>query len=675
MKTFTLPMKLICLGIILQICITAETYAYSNSPQRPLGVLDGSAIVKVGTPEFEITKLNPNGIGAKGGLKVGDRMIAAGGKKFEEYDNNIMSGGKGGPQGLGNALDEALGTGTLKVTVMRGGTELKLKIAVPRWGSLSDQWPMDDSERVQVFREAVCEHINKIASAGRRTGYGGASDDFSRAAQGLALLASGNPSYKKTIKNIADRFAASSDSGSNWRCFQVGVFMAEYYLSTKDDSVLEWMQRTVELLESRMNEKGYIGHGGAYPAAMYGHKAGFNPVQSGSLWFMALAQRCGIKIDETLWDANATSLERSSGGNGAVGYSMWARGGGDAHDRSSKTLLGLTIAQKKKKVRNNIGMYLENSPGSMRESHAVSAPGVMDTFLAAYMHDQNLYHKLLNQWKWFFTLAEGPDHIGLYIGGKRNNGGDTYLKQDFIFNAMLGVVLSAPKQALYVYGGMPNIPGVSPGALSPELLSIVKSYRTQKPVRTLSRIRSIVTSHPRGDNAKAAVLIGRFIFNEQVNPYWKEVLEVNATGDLYETKKQYSQFVIDCGYPPPIKKEMHFMESILESPRGRKIIKRGEIYHQLIADWVARPYSRPFFTRKFEYLAKDTSDVYGKKAANATAMLEEQERKKKEQESMSEEELSASRNEGLNSEEELSTTKNTEDEAKDNPDDSRKAAM
>ena len=638
-------------ALSIQISHVSPVYAQEDKAaglrRYPLGVLDGYAVVEIGKPDFVVKKLNPGGAGAKGGLHVGDHIIAADGKKFEEYDNDILSGGKGGPRGLGFALNDALGSGSLKLTVMRGGSEHKLRISVPKWGALSDEWPMDDNERVQVFREAVCNYINEILSAGKTTGYGGGADDFSKAAQGLALLASGNPSYRKTLKNLADRFANGSDSGSNWRCFYVGVFMSEYYLVTKDDSVLEWIQRTVDLLQSRMNENGYIGHGGAFPAAMYGHNAGFNPVQSGCLWFMALAERCGTKIDKKLWDANADSLERSSGADGAVGYSNWAHGGSDAHDRSAKTLIGLCVAQKRKKFRNNIAMYLDNHPGSLRESHAVSVPGVMDTFLALYMHDQNSYHKLLNDWKWYFTLAEGPDHIGLYIGGKRNNGGDTYLKREYIFNSMLGIVLSAPKQVLYEYGGIPNIPGISPGTLSSDLLSIVKSYRKQKPRRTLTRLRGIVNAHPKSKTARDAVLIGRYIFNEQVKPYWKEILDIYANGQFYEAKQQYDQFVIDCGYPPPIKKEMQFMEATFRTPHGRKVISRGKIYNELLVRWSEMPSSRPFCARKFELMAKDTSDIYGRKSKKAVAMLEEQARKQKEQQSMSEEELNASRKLGI----------------------------
>jgi len=637
----------VCLALLLPERSSGWDMKKNGFRDYPMGVLDGTARVEIGKPDFVVTTLNRAGIGAAGGLKVGDHIIAAGGVRFPEYDNDMLSGGKGGPKGLGDALNEALEYGKLELTVLRGGQEVKLSISVPRWGRLSDKWPLDDSRRVQDFRKAVCKYINEelVEKIGESRSTPAAN--FVSSAMGLALLASGEPKYKSTLKTLADSLVEQGDFHSNWECFFTGIFLSEYYLATKDTSVKDRIQKDVTLLESRMNEKGYIGHGGAYPEGMYGHEAGFNPIQSGSLWFMALAQKCGAKVNRTLWEANVASLERSSGKDGAVGYSNWAHGGKDAHDRSSKTLLGLCVARKHSKFRNNIAMYLENNPGSMRESHAVCAVGVMDTLMALYIYDRNLYHKILNQWKWYFTLAEGPDQVGLYIGGKRNNGGDHYLKEPYIMNAMLGIVLSAPKQSLYIYGGIPNIPGISPGALSPRLLRIIKSFNTQKPAKTLAQLRKIINEHPRGKEAAAAVLIGRYIFNEQVKPYWQEVLDLYTTGKLYETKVQYDKFVNDCGHPKPIAQEMRFLESMLSNPRGRKVINRGKIYNQLLINWTERPWARQVIARKFSVLAKDTSDIYGKKAAHAVAMLQEQTRKKEEQSNISEADIEASRRAAL----------------------------
>ena len=59
----------------------------------PLGILGGTAHVHIGKPDFEVMTLDSGEIGARGGLKVGDRIVGAAGTKFEEYDNDILSGG------------------------------------------------------------------------------------------------------------------------------------------------------------------------------------------------------------------------------------------------------------------------------------------------------------------------------------------------------------------------------------------------------------------------------------------------------------------------------------------------------------------------------------------------------------------------------------------------------
>ncbi len=645
LKQKTTTYLILTFTLIFAAAARSQTWDGKKNGERsyPLGVLGGTAIVYLGKPDFEIKSLMSGEAGQKGGLKLGDRIIAANGKEFEEYDNDIHSGGKGGPQGLGEALDYSLGKGTLSLTVLRGGREVELKITVPKWGSLGDEWPMDDNPRVQAFREGVCEYLNDMINGkkGRITIYG--CSDMTKCMAGLALLASGDASYKKTIRELAHHIKDTTIGNGNWAIYYYGVFLSEYYLATRDESVLEWMQEGVDTIKSRMSPKGHIGHGGSFPDAMYGHAAGFNPVGSGCLWFMALADKCGIEVDLKLWDSTAEWLGKSSGGNSAIGYSMWARGGNDAHARSSKTLIGLCVAQKKKALRNSIGEYLENYPGSLRESHAYSAEGVFTTFLALYMHDQKEYQRQLNLWKWYFTLAEGPDHIAYYIGSKRNNGGDEYLGRQGIFNATMGIILSAPKQTIYMYGGIPAIPGISPGSLSPALLRIVKSYTKNKPVRNLSSIRSYVNMNSRGKNGKDAILIGRYIFNEQVNPYWQEVLDLNATGDLYKTKDLFRQFVLDCGKPPPLKDEIEFIEWTLESKRGRTTIKRGEIFYNLVQDWADYPLNRPRLRQKFELLAKDESDIYGKKSLKTVAQLEQNDRQKEEQDNLSEEELNSSR--------------------------------
>ncbi len=622
-------------GCFLVLCGTARLCAQewdgkaNGMREYPLGVLGGRAIVHLNQPDFEVTKLERGEAGYRGGLREGDRIIAAGGKKFEAYDNSIHSGGKGGPKGLGDALDAALQSGSLELTVLRDGAEVKLKIAVPKRGSLGDLWPTADNPRIAAYRRGVCDHLDAMLQGkkGRITVYGNAATDITKAMAGLALLASGESRYDGTIRTLARSFAGTAkEQGSNWRTYYVGVFMAEYFLCTRDSSVLPWLKDAVELIQGRMSSDGFIGHGGAFPEAMYGRPAGFHPVGSGSLWFLALAARCGVAIDQGLWSNCAINLGKSSGRDGAIGYSMGYNGGQDAHARSAQTLLGLCVAGKQVTLRRSVGNYLANNPNTLREAHAYSAPSVLATFLALYMHDERECRRQFGIWSWYFTLAEQPDHTAAYIGSKRNNGGDVYLGMPHIMNAAVGIVLGAPKRRLFMYGGMPAIPGVSPGSLSPRMYKLLNSITKERPVDTLKQLRGVVSMSPRGAEAPDAVRIGRFVYREQVVPLWREVLEMCATGDLFKTKELFDEFVKSCGRPPPLEKEIAFLEWMLNSPRGVAVRRRGALYWAQVERWSAEPQARAHIKRRFAEIAADQSDIYGLKAAKTASELEEQQR-------------------------------------------------
>ena len=606
----------------------------------PLGVLGGTAVVHIGKPDFEVTKLDRGEAGYKGGLRVGDRIIAAGEKKFEEYDNSIHSGGKGGPKGLGEALDTALQSGSLALTILRGDEKKKLNVTVPKWGTLGGSWPYKDNRRIEEYRKGVCDHLDAAlrGERGRITVYGSAATDITKAMAGLALLASGESRYVSTLRNLARAFVSSgTNQGSNWRTYYVGVFMAEYFLCTRDSSVLPWLKDAVALIQERMSADGFIGHGGAFPNAMYGRQNGFNPVGSGSLWFMALAEKCGVVIDKGLWSRCAINLGKSSGRNGAIGYSIGYNGGQDAHARSSQTLLGLCVGGKQVTLRRSIGNYLANNSNSLREAHAYSAPSVLATFLALHMHDDQECQRQFNVWSWYFTLAEQPDHTAAYIGSKRNNGGDTYLGMKHIMNAAVGIVLGAPKRRLFMYGGMPSISGVSPGSLSPRLHKILSCINKEKPVLTLKQLRNIVNTSSRGKDAPAAVRIGRYVYKDQVMPFWREVLDMNVTGDLYRTKELFDEFIKLCGRPPPLEKEIALLEWTLNSPRGVAVRTRGKLYWSQVERWSAEPQARPYIKRRIADIGRDERDIYGLKAQKTIEELEERDRQSKELESRSEE--------------------------------------
>ena len=55
-------------------------------------------------------------------------------------------------------------------------------------------------------------------------------------------------------------------------------------------------------------------------------------------------------------------------------------------------------------------------------------------------------------WRWYLTLMRQPDLSAEYIGGKRNNGGDSYLGPAHAANAIAGVMLASGLGHLHICG-------------------------------------------------------------------------------------------------------------------------------------------------------------------------------------------------------------------------------
>jgi hypothetical protein len=75
---------------------------------------------------------------------------------------------------------------------------------------------------------------------------------------------------------------------------------------------------------------------------------------------------------------------------------------------------------------------------------------------ALWRHDPVAYQQFLREWQWYLNLMQ--DHEGklTYIGGKRNNGGDSYLGTDRIACVIAIMMLSPPDQQLILFQSSRN---------------------------------------------------------------------------------------------------------------------------------------------------------------------------------------------------------------------------
>lgn len=594
----------------------------------PMGPLGGVCILHIGKPDFEVKSLDDGGAAYRGGLRQGDRIIAANGKPLVAYDNDPASGGRGGPEALGRAIEESEGgRKPLKLVVMRGDTRKELTIPLKAVGGLSRNWPLDKCSKLQKYQSGICAFLaGKQRGSGHwRTGYGTGADWVTTGLSALALLGSGEKRYAGNVRNAALFFAGQDPAaqGSNWALYYAGVFMCEYYLCTEDKKSRPFIEKAVRAFETRINPaNGSFGHGSDPVASGYGG-SGINIVGSGIVWFWSLAAKCGVRVDTEVWEKAINHLEHSTGQNGGVAYTRISSRGNanhNSHGRTAHVLMALNLTGQGKSHVQRLAAYLQGNPGSIREAHAYSCPAVMATFLALFMADRTAYREMLDKWAWYFTLARGPDNRALYIGSKRNSGGDTYLNRDLIMNAAVGVVLAAHQQRLFMYGGMPSIPGVSPAELPPSLRRLYVNIDNGKYDETIRRLQTYASSASRGAGADAAQAMLDHLMQNKVKPAWQDVRDPLQKGDWYKTYEAFKTFHETYGAVNALASEIRGVREKLQDESVRTLVTRGRQYYALVDAWQNQPAQRERVVAAFDKLA-EIEDLYGLRAKKTAGVV------------------------------------------------------
>jgi len=113
--------------------------------------------------------------------------------------------------------------------------------------------------------------------------------------------------------------------------------------------------------------------------------------------------------------------------------------------------LGLAISQQEKELVETFSKYLDQHASRTREAHAVGSMGMILAPAALWRHDRAAYQRFLEEWRWYLSLMQ--DHQGKihYIGGKRNNGGDSYLGTDRMACVIAIMLLSPADERLILF--------------------------------------------------------------------------------------------------------------------------------------------------------------------------------------------------------------------------------
>jgi HEAT repeat protein len=255
----------------------------------------------------EVTTGSP----ADGVLQKGDAILGVGGKPFS-YDPRTE---------FGKALTQAesnAGKGELKVTRWREEATEEVTIKLPVLGDYSATAPYNCPKSKLILEQGCAALAKRIATPG----YDKTQSPVSRALNGLALLASGNPEYLPIVKREAEWAASFSNDGmQTWYYGYVLSFLAEYKIATGDESIMPGLTRIAMEAANGQSIVGSWGHKFARPdGGLYGYGM-MNAPGVPLTTSLVLARAAGLK-DPALDLAidRSTKLLRFYTGKGSIPY-------------------------------------------------------------------------------------------------------------------------------------------------------------------------------------------------------------------------------------------------------------------------------------------------------------------------------------------------------------------
>ncbi len=429
-----------------------------------------------GSRQILITQIE-KGSAADGVLQVGDVILGANGRDFQHDARKEFA----------HALTESETTekaGQLVLKVWNSGQTRTATLTLRVMGDYSATTPFDCPKTRQIVDDAVRHLLQK--------GLGeGVSDDV----DALGLLATGRAEVMPLVRAHARKIAALGhdlqfrQAMETWHWGYHNLFLTEYYLATKDASVLPAIREYSTKIALGQSHMGNWGHSMCVPYPMsdgplYGVTPGYGALNQAGLPCMislALATKCGIhNAPITLALKRGGDFFRFYVDKGAIPY-------GDhspeeqAHDDNGKSSLAAVMFDLMGDpkaatffTRMTLASYNEREPG-----HTGNYFSFLWGPLGAACGGDAAASAFMSRLEWFFDLERRRDGAFIYQGkpGMPNkaSGENQYFNWDCTGARLLAYCL--PLKKLYITGkGRPakNLPSqdlaqaLDAGALTPK---------------------------------------------------------------------------------------------------------------------------------------------------------------------------------------------------------------
>ena len=417
----------------------------------PIGPLQGWGMAIPDKPFIVLFKVEKDGVGEVAGLQSWDEIHAVNGTKFTQKLEMSKEKNDGPVKEFGDLLERAQQSGQVKLSVVRQGKSMEVRLKIEKLGSFGKGVPVKD-KKLQFLSQEILELIktdglNPFCSNGH-----------SNNLMGIALLSAGDSLYFDAIcaylrrgvnplelidwDNIYRISQVELKGGlAAWRNSFRLIFFSEYFWATGDERIFPVLQRLVnDTVDHFRNPFGAFGHNrhglGTYNGISFGPVGGLN------ILGVALAEKCGVKVDHQIYADYyrylSKALARDINGKPSplkvkddrfytVDYyhCMVELADQRMSERAFNTataalaLYNMPAMGDSKKLAAKFTESLGLNPHSSSYIHSTPSFGLFWTTILQAGYDKKGLQKSLEYRKFWLTLSRTPDKFYFYFYPKR----------------------------------------------------------------------------------------------------------------------------------------------------------------------------------------------------------------------------------------------------------------
>ena len=400
-------------------------------------------------------------------LNIDDEIIGVNDKMFttkhifgKQYGMGYKVGYEGPIMDFGNAIEDSEGRdGILKLTVIRNGKKTTVKVRLLAIGRFSKTYPLKCPKSDKLVSSAVQYLLKHTKEFG--------SPCHKRGTVGLALLSQGK--LKEAGALAASWNKAPGERTWTWPVAYQCIFLSEYYLKTRDKSVL----RTIELLVKRLYEA-QVTDPAMYKDRIHnGRPQGKNYLKGGlghvvkidgygtmsittlmALLAWELAEDCGVKLDQRYVDLAFQCIRNNTNKSGYMGY-RFATGAYSPVGRQGLAIIAHKLARDKgtEEYVGRVTAHLTKSKTRLNDGHGDNVLGILWGLLGIQLSaDSAAIREMFDYNKAFINMARTHDESFVAQPGRNTGDKGYYMSSRIHPTAAMVLVLGMSRPSLRIQG-------------------------------------------------------------------------------------------------------------------------------------------------------------------------------------------------------------------------------